>query len=147
MLHGAANLTSTELSQAVGPFKGYQENRDPFLRVMKMHRDAVEQIDSKAAKNLKDAARNLWDTVLECGRKHGFRNAQATVLAPTGTISFMMDCDTTGIEPDIALESTDILFLIRLNERDNYTTLACSSGSARPVHIGLMVLRWIEVDH
>ena len=50
-------------------------------------------------------------------------------------------------EPDIALESTDILFLIRLNERDNYTTLACSSGSARPVHIGLMVLRWIEVDH
>ena len=103
LLHGAANLTSTELSQAVGPFKGYQENRDPFLRVMKMHRDAVEQIDSKAAKNLKDAARNLWDTVLESGRKHGFRNAQATVLAPTGTISFMMDCDTTGIEPDIAL--------------------------------------------
>ena len=103
LLHGAANLTSTELAQAVGPFKGYQENRDPFLRVMKMHRDAVEEIDSKAAVNLKDAARKLWDTVLESGRKHGFRNAQATVLAPTGTISFMMDCDTTGIEPDIAL--------------------------------------------
>ena len=74
-----------------------------MLRVMQMHRDEVEEIDDASPAYLKDAARALWDEVLALGRQHGFRNAQATVLAPTGTISFMMDCDTTGIEPDIAL--------------------------------------------
>ena len=103
LLHGAANLTSTELADAVGPFEAYEENRDSFLEVMQMHRDAVEEIDSAGPPELKEAARDLWDEVLRQGRRHGFRNAQATVLAPTGTISFMMDCDTTGIEPDIAL--------------------------------------------
>ncbi|MBX3426035.1 MAG: vitamin B12-dependent ribonucleotide reductase [Pirellulales bacterium] len=103
LLHGAANLTSAELAEAVGPFARYQENRDPMLRVMKMHRDAVEAIKPECPAYLVDAARGLWDEVLAAGAVHGFRNAQATVLAPTGTISFMMDCDTTGIEPDIAL--------------------------------------------
>jgi len=103
LLHGEANRTSAELSAAVGPFEGYKENRDPFNRVMQMHRDAVEQIDDEGPDYLKDAARDLWDQVLADGARYGFRNAQATVLAPTGTISFMMDCDTTGIEPDIAL--------------------------------------------
>ena len=103
LLHGAANLTSSELAAAVGPFDGYEENREPMLRVMQMHRDAVEQIDDACPKYLKDAARKVWNQVLVTGRDNGFRNAQATVLAPTGTISFMMDCDTTGIEPDIAL--------------------------------------------
>jgi ribonucleoside-diphosphate reductase alpha chain len=70
---------------------------------MQMHRDAVEQINDAAPDYLKDFARETWDGVLRIGRQSGFRNAQATVLAPTGTISFMMDCDTTGIEPDIAL--------------------------------------------
>ena len=103
LLHGAANLTSSELAEAVGPFDGYEENREPFLRVMQMHRDAVEEINAECPDYLRDAARRVWDEVLAAGRVHGFRNAQATVLAPTGTISFMMDCDTTGIEPDIAL--------------------------------------------
>ena len=103
ILHGAANRTSTELAAAVGPFEGYDENRDPFLRVMRMHRDAVERIDDAGPAYLKNAARGIWEEVLEQGERRGFRNAQATVLAPTGTISFMMDCDTTGIEPDIAL--------------------------------------------
>jgi ribonucleoside-diphosphate reductase alpha chain len=103
LLHGAANLTSVELSRAVGPFEDYEANREPFLRVMKMHREAVENIDDAGPAYLKDAARRVWDEVLKYGRVEGFRNAQATVLAPTGTISFMMDCDTTGIEPDIAL--------------------------------------------
>ena len=70
---------------------------------MQMHRNAVEQIDPSGPSYLKDAARNIWDNVLELGNRNGFRNAQSTVLAPTGTISFMMDCDTTGVEPDIAL--------------------------------------------
>jgi ribonucleoside-diphosphate reductase alpha chain len=103
LLHGAANLTSAELAAAVGPFDGFEENREPMLGVMQMHRNAVEEIDDACPKYLKDAARNTWDDVLAAGKQYGYRNAQATVLAPTGTISFLMDCDTTGIEPDIAL--------------------------------------------
>ena len=103
LLHGAANLTSAELAAAVGPFEGYAENRQPFLRVMRMHRDATDKISDAGPADLKQAAVEVWDRVLDEGEKNGFRNAQATVLAPTGTISFMMDCDTTGIEPDIAL--------------------------------------------
>jgi ribonucleoside-diphosphate reductase alpha chain len=103
LLHGAANLASAEMAGVMGPFEGFALNREPMLRVMQMHRDAVEKINDAGPQNLKEAARQVWDDVLSLGRKAGFRNAQATVLAPTGTISFMMDCDTTGIEPDIAL--------------------------------------------
>ena len=103
LLHGEANRTSAELASVVGTFDGYVENEAPMLRVMQMHRDACDQINDDGPAELKEAARELWDGVLEIGEKYGFRNAQATVLAPTGTISFMMDCDTTGIEPDIAL--------------------------------------------
>src|SRR5262245_14139535 len=103
LLHGAANLTSSELAEAVGPFAEYETNSEPMLRVMQMHRDAVDEINGECPEPLRDAARRVWDDVLAAGAVHGFRNAQATVLAPTGTISFMMDCDTTGIEPDIAL--------------------------------------------
>ncbi|MBM4057415.1 MAG: vitamin B12-dependent ribonucleotide reductase, partial [Planctomycetes bacterium] len=103
ILHGAANRTSAELAGAVGPFEGFAANREPMLKVMQMHRDAVEQIGPACPRYLHEAARRVWDEVLAGGRVHGYRNAQATVLAPTGTISFLMDCDTTGIEPDIAL--------------------------------------------
>ena len=103
LLHGAANLASAEIAGVVGTFTEYPDNAEPMLRVMQMHRNAVEQIDPSGPAYLKNAARNIWDRVLELGARNGFRNAQATVLAPTGTISFMMDCDTTGIEPDIAL--------------------------------------------
>jgi ribonucleoside-diphosphate reductase alpha chain len=103
LLHGAANLCSVELAAAVGPFDGFEENREPMLNVMQMHRDAVEQINDACPVYLKEAARNVWEEILVSGARYGFRNAQATVLAPTGTISFLMDCDTTGIEPDIAL--------------------------------------------
>jgi len=103
IMHGTANLTSAELAEAVGPFDCYEENAEPMQRVMQMHRDEVENIDASCSDELVGAARTVWDKVLDAGAVHGFRNAQATVLAPTGTISFMMDCDTTGIEPDIAL--------------------------------------------
>jgi len=102
LLHGAACLASAELASVVKPFAGYYDNREAMLGVMGMHWEQVEKIKG-GPKYLHDAARKLWDDVLASGRRHGFRNAQATVLAPTGTISFMMDCDTTGIEPDIAL--------------------------------------------
>lgn len=102
LLHGAACHASTELAAAVGSFDDFEKNREPMLRVMEMHFEKVDEIKG-CPKYMQEAARDLWDKVLAHGRRHGFRNAQATVLAPTGTISFMMDCDTTGIEPDIAL--------------------------------------------
>ncbi len=102
LMHGAAYRTSAELAGVVGPFEAFPENRLPMLNVIQMHWDAVNGI-SKCPKYLKTKAQALWDEVLNVGRRNGYRNAQSTVLAPTGTISFMMDCDTTGIEPDIAL--------------------------------------------
>ncbi len=87
-----------------GPFAGYAINREPFLRVMRKHRDAIKDITAKhVPADLYNGARQSWDEAIELGEDFGYRNAQATVLAPTGTIGFMMDCDTTGVEPDIAL--------------------------------------------
>jgi ribonucleoside-diphosphate reductase alpha chain len=88
-----------------GPFAEYRKNEKPFLRVIEKHRDAAHGIPDKAnvPPDLHRAARDIWDETLELGQANGFRNAQVSLLAPTGTIAFMMDCDTTGIEPDIAL--------------------------------------------
>jgi len=87
-----------------GPFAGFEKNREPMLRVMRKHRDAVSEISTKyVPTDLYAAAKQAWDEAVELGEDFGYRNAQATVLAPTGTIGFMMDCDTTGVEPDIAL--------------------------------------------
>ncbi len=103
IMHGQAYLSSSEHAANLGPFDGFALNREPMLRVMEMHRSAVEAIDPSVPPELLDEARAVWDECLESGRKHGYRNSQVTVLAPTGTIAFMMDCDTTGVEPDIAL--------------------------------------------
>ena len=103
IMHGQAYLTSAEHAAHVGAFEGFAVNREPMLRVMEMHRDAAETIDAAAPQELLDAARTVWAECLEMGREHGYRNSQVSVIAPTGTIAFMMDCDTTGIEPDIAL--------------------------------------------
>ncbi len=89
---------------ATGPYDEYERNREPHNGVMRMHRDAAYEIDSTGIKGeLLEAAQRSWDEAVELGEEHGYRNAQATVLAPTGTISFLMDCDTTGIEPDFSL--------------------------------------------
>ncbi len=105
LMHGAAFAQSAAIARDHGgPFAGYEKNREPFLRVMRKHRAALKDINkTHMPKDLFEAAKNVWDEVIELGEQHGFRNAQATVLAPTGTIGFMMDCDTTGVEPDIAL--------------------------------------------
>ena len=103
IMHGQAYLTSAEHAAHVGAFDGFAVNREPMLRVMEMHRDAALAIDGSAPAELLTHARAVWSECLDMGRKHGYRNSQVTVLAPTGTIAFMMDCDTTGIEPDIAL--------------------------------------------
>ncbi len=102
MMTGEAYRQSTKLAQRKGAFEGYSKNRNAMLRVIRAHRDALKQL-SHVDDGLLEEVRSLWDEVVDSGEEHGFRNSQATVLAPTGTISFMMDCDTTGIEPDIAL--------------------------------------------
>jgi ribonucleoside-diphosphate reductase alpha chain len=104
LMCGQAYATSAKMAAKNGPFEGYERNRDPFMNVMRKHQAHAESIDaSQVPSELLAAARGSWDDALALGQKHGFRNSQATVLAPTGTIAFMMDCDTTGIEPDVAL--------------------------------------------
>ncbi len=104
LMTGQAYLTSSELAQVKGPFKEYQKNREPMLRVIQKHRTAAYDLeDAYIPKDLRETSREAWDQAYQNGKKHGYRNAQVSVLAPTGTIAFMMDCDTTGIEPDIAL--------------------------------------------
>ena len=105
LMHGAAFAESSRVARDHGgPFSGYEKNKEPMLRVMRKHRAAIKDIDkTNVPKEMLEAAKAVWNEVIEMGEQHGFRNAQATVLAPTGTIGFMMDCDTTGVEPDIAL--------------------------------------------
>ncbi len=104
IMTGHAYATSARIAKRVGPFEGYNKDKDGMNRVLRKHRDAVRAIDaSLVPEELLDAAAAVWDDAVELGQKYGVRNAQATVLAPTGTIGFMMDCDTTGIEPDFSL--------------------------------------------
>ena len=107
LLTGHAYATSARTAMRMGPFAGYTDNREHMLRVLRMHRDEVAKIDEELIPtDLLCAAQEAWDTAVEVGEAHGVRNSQATVLAPTGTISFLMDCDTTGIEPDLGLVKT-----------------------------------------
>ena len=115
ILAGHAYATSAEIASTKGPFNGFTRNRQPMLRVMNKHRDEAYQIDEPDGPGIFDdhpaglpsdlvrAARQDWDLAVQLGELYGFRNAQSTVLAPTGTIGLLMDCDTTGIEPDFAL--------------------------------------------
>lgn len=107
LLGGESYAASAEIAKAKGPFSGYAKNRESMMGVMRKHEHAAYEVDAAyvpdAYKPVLDAARSAWTSAVQIGDQHGFRNAQTTVLAPTGTIGFMMDCDTTGIEPDIAL--------------------------------------------
>src|SRR5438309_1099435 len=104
IMTGRAFAQSARMAQVKGPFSEYSKNREPMLRVMEKHRAAAYQLStSQEAAEVVTAAQTTWDDAVKLGRAHGYRNAQATVLAPTGTIGLMMDCDTTGIEPDLAL--------------------------------------------
>jgi len=104
LMTGHAYATSARTAGRMGPHEGYAENAGPMINVLKMHRDAAHQIDeSLAPAEILEAARQSWEDAVELGQRHGVRNAQASVLAPTGTIGLLMDCDTTGIEPDLGL--------------------------------------------
>jgi ribonucleoside-diphosphate reductase alpha chain len=104
VMTGEAYALSAEMAASKGPFQGYALNRESMLEVMRMHRDSVGNIDHPLAPaGLMAAAHDCWNRAVQLGEQHGYRNAQATVLAPTGTIGLLMDCDTTGVEPDFAL--------------------------------------------
>ncbi len=104
LLSGEAYHQSSVIASRVGTFRGYKENEQPFLRVIRKHLDAAKEIPAEGVPaDLLSAARQSWEEALETGTVYGFRNAQISVLAPTGTIGFLMDCATTGVEPDIAL--------------------------------------------
>jgi len=104
LMTGHAYATSAKIAKRVGPFAGYDKDKKGVNRVLRKHREAVRDIDaSQIDEELLSAAANSWDEAVELGEAHGVRNAQATLLAPTGTIAFMMDCDTTGVEPDFSL--------------------------------------------
>lgn len=104
LLSGHAYYQSSKIAEKIGPFDGYKHNKEPMLEVMQMHRKAAYEISPQGVPaDLLFEARKAWDNVVTSGREHGIRNSQISVLAPTGTISFLMDCDTTGVEPDIAL--------------------------------------------
>lgn len=122
IMTGHAYEVSAEIADVVGPFPGYRDARcsgipkplhkdnvSAMEEVIRLHRSHVEKIDASCPRQLKEEARRCWDNALELGQRHGYRNAQVTVLAPTGTIGFLMDCDTTGIEPDIALVKYKLL--------------------------------------
>ncbi|MCC6214521.1 MAG: vitamin B12-dependent ribonucleotide reductase [Polyangiaceae bacterium] len=104
ILCGHAYATSARIAESKEPFAGFARNREPMLRVMRMHQDAAYAIDrDECPEALWRAACQTWDEAVRLGQQHGYRNAQSTVLAPTGTIGLLMDCDTTGVEPDFAL--------------------------------------------
>jgi ribonucleoside-diphosphate reductase alpha chain len=110
---GVVYETSTELAEKVGPFEEYESNKDEMMNVMRMHKDALESIDRDklpaGLEGVLDEAYAVWERVVDRGETYGFRNNQATVLAPTGTIGFRMDCDTKGVEPEIGLVQTKLL--------------------------------------
>ncbi len=107
LLTGHSYATSAKTAARMGPFAGYHENVEPMNKVLRMHRDAVAGIDEELVPTeLLEAAQEAWETAVELGQQHGVRNSQASVLAPTGTIGLLMDCDTTGVEPDLGLVKT-----------------------------------------
>jgi ribonucleoside-diphosphate reductase alpha chain len=107
IMTGQAYRTSARIAEVMGPFEGYEPNADAMIRVMKKHRAAVDEVDGELVpEGMLSAAKQSWDEAVALGEMHGYRNAQASVLAPTGTIGLMMDCDTTGIEPELALVKT-----------------------------------------
>jgi ribonucleoside-diphosphate reductase alpha chain len=104
LMTGHAYATSARTASRMGPFAGYTDNAAPMLNVLRMHREAVAAVDEEAVPtDLLSAAQEAWESAVELGERYGVRNAQASVLAPTGTIGLLMDCDTTGIEPDLGL--------------------------------------------
>lgn len=103
LMCGEAYLTSAEIASVKGAFGDFEKNREPMLKVISMHLEHARKVTSLCQNSIRETAIDVWEQVLEAGKKYGYRNAQVTVIAPTGTIGLLMDCDTTGVEPDYAL--------------------------------------------
>ena len=129
LMTGEAYCASAEIAASRGAFDGFAANREPMLDVMRLHRAAVDDVEKGCPEDVLDAAQQAWDDALTLGEKHGYRNAQATVLAPTGTIGLLMDCDTTGIEPDFAL--------VKFKKLSGGGTLKIVNGSVEKALLGL----------
>ncbi len=142
LMCGEAYAQSSRIAERMGPFPGYELNREPMLDVIRMHREAMRGIKPEHVQTeLFMAAQESWDTALTHGEEYGYKNSQVTVLAPTGTIGFMMDCDTTGIEPDLALVKYKKLVgggLIKIvNNADDFPVFDCSlapQGGGRSIN-------------
>jgi ribonucleoside-diphosphate reductase alpha chain len=148
LLGGESYATSAELAKVKGPFAGYARNRESMMQVMRKHETAAYNVDASEVPTLfagvLDSARRSWSTAVEIGDKHGFRNAQTTVLAPTGTIGFMMDCDTTGVEPDIALIKYKKLVGGGLMKIINHTVPLALQGLGYDERARTEILRYLE---
>jgi ribonucleoside-diphosphate reductase alpha chain len=147
LMCGRAYVQSAKIAERMGPFAGYAKNAEPMLRVIRKHRKAAYQLPGNGVSNeLLDGSREAWDQALARGLEHGFRNSQVTVLAPTGTIGFMMDCDTTGIEPDIALiKYKKLVGGGMLKIINNTVPLALSKLGYTPVEIEA-ILKYLDTD-
>lgn len=145
LMTGEAYRTSAELAQQLGAFEGHEKNKAPMLAVVEKHRDALLNLTPEAVPSkLYEAAKTSWNDAIELGSELGFRNSQVTVLAPTGTISFMMDCDTTGIEPDISLVKYKTLSdggLLKLVNQSVTRALSCLKYSKAEIE---RISDWIE---
>ncbi len=141
LLTGQAYLTSAEMAGQLGPFAGYSKNKTMMLKVIKKHQAAVKKINFSVLQNkeLPKILQELWKNVLHCGQRFGFRNAQASVIAPTGTIGLMMDCDTTGIEPEFSLVKTKkltgggVLQIVNSAVRDSLLKMGFSESESHLV--------------
>lgn len=141
LLTGQAYLTSIEVSRQMGAFAGYKKNKKAMLKVIRRHQKAVKKINFQVLntqnENAKDLVQSLWSEVVQQGRRYGFRNAQASVIAPTGTIGLMMDCDTTGIEPEFSLVKTKkltgggVLQIVNTAVKDSLSAMGFSEEENR----------------
>ncbi len=148
LMTGHAYATSARIAARMGPFAGYHADSDAMLKVLRMHRERVAEIEEElVAHELLSAAQEAWDDAVESGETYGVRNAQATLLAPTGTIGFLMDCDTTGIEPDLGLVKTKKLvgggtmLIVNQTVPRALQRLGYSDGQVKEIRA------WIEEHH
>ncbi|MDD4995696.1 MAG: vitamin B12-dependent ribonucleotide reductase [Patescibacteria group bacterium] len=138
---------SARLAERLGTFRCYPENEESFLRVIEMHRDASQRIEPAGAPPLLlETANRMWDEALAHGQESGYKNAQVTVLAPTGTIGFLMDCDTTGIEPDIALVKYKWLVGGGLIKMINHTVPEALADLGYPAEQVKLILEYIDAN-
>ena len=146
LMHFFAYQQSARLAEQMEPFEGFATNREPMLEVLRAHRDAASRIHPSCPSALREAAKRAGEEAVSLGEKFGYRNAQVTVLAPTGTIGFMMDCDTTGVEPDIAIVKYKLLAGGGMLKLVNRTVPMALQGLGYSQHDVDAIIEYIEAN-